>query len=159
MPNKVGICALRREKAPSPEEKAHIRRCAEAAMSLFPGEYGCRLQVLYTDDRGIATVNLEQRGVDAPTDVLSFPAFEISKGDRPVPDPDTGLVYLGDIVISLVRANAQAAEYGHSEARELGYLTVHGVLHLLGYDHERPEDAEKMRRAEEDILGSLGIAR
>lgn len=159
MPNKVGICALRREKAPSPEEKAHIKRCAAAALGHFGGDCNCKVHVFYTDNRGIARVNLEQRGIDAPTDVLSFPFFEIGKGDKPITDPDTGLVYLGDIVISLERAQEQAAEYGHSEARELGYLVVHGVLHLLGYDHEGPEDADKMRRAEEETLGLFGLER
>lgn len=117
------------------------------------------MQILYTDDVGIAAVNREQRGIDRPTDVLSFPSFELAKGDRPYPDPDTGLVYLGDIVISLERAAAQARELGHSETRETGYLVVHGVLHLLGYDHEARQDAEKMRRAEEDILSGLGVVR
>lgn len=159
MQNRVGVCALRREKAPSPEEKAHIRRCALAALERFAGDVACQAQVFYTDDRGIAAVNLEQRGIGEPTDVLSFPAFDIAKGDRPVPEPDTGLVYLGDIVVSLERAARQAVEYGHARERELGYLTVHGVLHLLGYDHERPEDAETMRRAEEEILGALGLVR
>ena len=103
------------------------------------------------------------RGVDRPTDVLSFPAFDLSPGELPGPedaDPATGLVPLGDMCLSLERVKAQAREYGHSNRRELAYLVVHSVLHLLGYDH-LDEGAEKaqMREREEAILGELGIPR
>jgi len=121
----------------------------------------CEVDVLLTDDGSIREINLEQRGVDRPTDVLSFPMFELSPGEKPAPkdaDPETGLVPLGDVVISVERARAQAGEYGHGMERELAYLTVHSVLHLLGYDH-MDEGTQKagMRAREEAILAQLGI--
>jgi probable rRNA maturation factor len=125
----------------------------------------CEVDVLLTDDAGIQGINLDQRGVDAPTDVLSFPMFEFLPGEPPTEgtaerDPDTGLLPLGDMVLSVERAEAQAEEYGHSVERELCYLAVHSVLHLLGYDHmdEGPQKAQ-MRAREEEILNSLGITR
>ena len=124
----------------------------------------CEVDVLLTDDAGIHQINLEQREVDRPTDVLSFPMFEFAPGEPPVDDadadPETGLTPLGDMVISLERVKAQAKEYGHSNRRELAYLTVHSVLHLLGYDHldEGPQKAQ-MRAREEAILNGLGITR
>ena len=103
------------------------------------------------------------RNVDRPTDVLSFPMFELTPGEKPGEedaDPATGLVPLGDMVLSLERAKAQAEEFGHSMEREISYLAVHSVLHLLGYDHmdEGPMKAQ-MRGREEEILSSLGITR
>ena len=124
----------------------------------------CEVDVLLTDDEGIHQINLEQRGVDAPTDVLSFPMFEFIPGEPPSDDadadPETGLVPLGDMVISLERARAQGEEYGHGTEREVAYLAVHSVLHLLGYDHmdEGPQKRQ-MRVREEAILGKLGISR
>ncbi len=113
--------------------------------------------VLITDDAHIHTLNRDYRGVDAPTDVLSF-------GDD---GPQRGFVtqidgprYLGDIAISYERVLAQAADYGHSPARELAYLAAHGTLHLLGYDHERgPDDAAAMRAREEAAMEELGLPR
>ncbi|MCD8145201.1 MAG: rRNA maturation RNase YbeY [Oscillospiraceae bacterium] len=125
----------------------------------------CEVDVLFTDDAGIHQINLEQRGVDSPTDVLSFPMFEWTPGQPPTEetaetDPATGLLPLGDMVLNLDRAGEQAAEFGHSLRRELAYLTVHSVLHLLGYDHldDGPQQRQ-MRAREEAILGGLGITR
>ena len=123
----------------------------------------CEVNVLFTDDGGIHQINLDMRGVDRPTDVLSFPMFDLQPGEHPSEedaDPATGLVPLGDMCISLERAAAQAEEFGHSVRRELCYLTVHSVLHLLGYDHmdDGPMKAQ-MREREEAILGNLGIGR
>ena len=123
----------------------------------------CEVDVLLTDDEGIHQINLEQRGVDAPTDVLSFPMFEFQPGENPTQedaDPGDNLVPLGDMVISLERARAQGEEFGHGTRREVAYLAVHSVLHLLGYDHmdEGPMKAQ-MREREEIILGRLGIGR
>ena len=127
-------------------------------------ELPCEISVLLTDDEGIHQVNLDMRGVDRPTDVLSFPMFELEPGVPPEGeeylDPATSTCPLGDMCISLERAAAQAQEFGHSLERELCYLTVHSVLHLLGYDHldEGPMKAQ-MREREEAILGELGITR
>ena len=123
----------------------------------------CEVDVLVTDDEGIHQVNLDMRGVDAPTDVLSFPMFELSPGEQPGgedADPETGLVPLGDMCISLERAHAQGEEFGHGLSRELCYLAVHSVLHLLGYDHldEGPMKAQ-MRAREEEIMETLGLTR
>ena len=124
----------------------------------------CEVDVLITDDQGIHQINLEQRGIDRPTDVLSFPMFNYLPGCPPIDDfdadPGTGLTPLGDMVISLERARAQAQEYGHPVERELSYLAVHSVLHLLGYDHvDEGEQKARMRQREEAILSDLGITR
>ena len=126
-------------------------------------EVSCIVEVCITDNEGIHQTNLEMRGVDAPTDVLSFPMFDLTPGEKPQADwadPDTDKVLLGDMMISLERAQAQAEEYGHSLEREVCYLGVHSVLHLLGYDHldEGPQKRQ-MRQREETILGKLGIVR
>lgn len=123
----------------------------------------CEVNVLVTDDGAIHEINLDMRGVDRPTDVLSFPMFELAPGEKPGEedaDPATGLVPLGDMVLSLERAQGQAEEFGHSVEREVSYLAVHSVLHLLGYDHmdEGPMKAQ-MRGREEEILSGLGITR
>ncbi len=116
----------------------------------------CEIHILFTDDAGIREINNAQRGIDAPTDVLSFPMFDLQPGEHPDEedcDPGTGLLPLGDIVISIERMRAQAKEYGHSETRELGYLVVHSLLHLLGYDHvDEAEGKARMRAREEAIL-------
>ena len=135
-----------------------------AALTAEGVELPCEINVLLTDDEGIHQVNLDMREVDRPTDVLSFPMFELEPGVPPQGeeylDPATELCPLGDMCISLERAEAQAAEFGHSLEREVCYLTVHSVLHLLGYDHldEGPMKAQ-MRAREEAILGKLGITR
>ena len=124
---------------------------------------GCEINVLLTDDEGIQRVNRSMRGIDQATDVLSFPMFDIPEGYLPsalCSDPDTGLIALGDMCISLERARAQAAEFGHSLEREVSYLTVHSVLHLLGYDHtDEGVRKARMREREEAILAELGLTR
>lgn len=134
-----------------------------AALDAEGVDVPCEVNVLITDDGQIHAINLEQRGVDRPTDVLSFPMFDLLPGEKPEEawaDPDTQLVPLGDMVISLERCSAQAQEFGHSLQRELSYLAVHSVLHLLGYDHmdEGPMKAQ-MREREEIILNGMGIGR
>ena len=140
-----------------------LRRVVRAALEAEGVDVPCEVNVLVTGDEGIHQVNLDMRGVDAPTDVLSFPMFGLRPGDKPSEedaDPATGLVPLGDMCISLERAKAQAREYGHSNRRELAYLAVHSALHLLGYDHldEGPMKAQ-MRAREEDIMRGLGLER
>ena len=135
-----------------------------AALEAEGVDLPCEINVLLTDDEGIHQVNLDMREVDRATDVLSFPMFELEPGVPPEGeeylDPATELCPLGDMCISLERAEAQAKEFGHSLEREVCYLTVHSVLHLLGYDHldEGPMKAQ-MRAREEAILGTLGITR
>ena len=148
----------------APEEaQGWFRRAIRAALDGEGVDVPCEINVLLTNDVGIHQVNLDMRGVDAPTDVLSFPMFELSPGDKPAPedaDPATGLVPLGDMCVSLERAQAQGEEYGHGLERELSYLAVHSVLHLLGYDH-LDEGAMKaqMRGREECIMKELGLER
>lgn len=134
-----------------------------AALNAEQVEILCEVNILVTDDAAIHEINLDMRGVDRPTDVLSFPMFELAPGEKPGEedaDPDTGLVPLGDMVISLERAQEQAREFGHSVEREISYLAVHSVLHLLGYDHmDEGEMKAQMRGREEAILSGLGITR
>ena len=142
-----------------------IRRCINAVLQAEGVDPDCEINVLLTDDRGIHAVNKASRGIDRPTDVLSFPMFSLTPGELPEDwsaylDPETGLCPLGDMAISLERARRQAAEYGHSVSREVGYLTIHSMLHLLGYDHldEGPEKA-RMRAREEMILRRVNLNR
>ena len=138
-----------------------IKTCVNAALSAERISVPCEINILVTDDAGIQTVNRVSRNIDKATDVLSFPMFEFEPGNPPTDwtdyqDPDSGLVPLGDMCISLERAVAQAAEFGHSVRREVGYLTIHSMLHLLGYDHldEGPMKAQ-MRGREEAIAASI----
>ena len=146
-----------------PETEALLDRVISAALEAEGVGLPCEISVLLTDDAGIQQINREMREVDRPTDVLSFPMFELSPGEKPRAewaDPDTGKVFLGDMVISLERANEQAEEYGHSLERELCYLTVHSVLHLLGYDHlDEGPMKRQMREREEKILTEMGLDR
>lgn len=143
--------------------RAFLRRVIRTALASEGVDFPCEIDVRITDGAGIREINREMRQVDRPTDVLSFPSFDLTPGELPEAedaDPGTGLVPLGDMVISMEHAAAQAKEYGHSGRRELAYLAVHSVLHLLGYDHldEGPMKAQ-MREREEDILAELGILR
>ena len=143
--------------------KTFLRKVIRAALDAEGVDVPCEVDVSITDDASIRQINADMRGVDAPTDVLSFPMFNLKPGDKPSgrdADPATGLVPLGDMCISFERAKAQAKEYGHSNRRELAYLAVHSVLHLLGYDHldEGPQKA-RMREREEAILAELGLER
>ena len=141
--------------------KSIIRKCVNATLDAERISVPCEINVLVTDDAGIQIVNRESRSLDKPTDVLSFPMFQLEAGNPPTDwveyqDPDSGLVPLGDMCISLERAIAQAQEFGHSTRREVGYLTIHSMLHLLGYDHldEGPMKAQ-MRGREELIAASI----
>ena len=145
---------------------ANIRTCINAVLKAEGVTAKCEINVLVTDDAGIQEINRTSRNIDKPTDVLSFPMFELSPGELPqdwseYEDPDTGLVPLGDMCISLERAIAQAQEFGHTTRREVGYLTIHSMLHLLGYDHmdEGPQKRQ-MRAREEDIAAGIpGMSR
>ena len=127
----------------------HLRRCITQALRFQGVDVPCEINVLLTDDEGIHRINREVRGVDAPTDVLSFPMGEM--------DYDRGLYFLGDMVISLERCARQGEEYGGGFVHELQYLTVHSVLHLLGYDHlDEGEEKARMRAREKEIMKRLG---
>ncbi|MBQ2840321.1 MAG: rRNA maturation RNase YbeY [Oscillospiraceae bacterium] len=145
--------------------EALITKTVKAALDAENVEQSCDVCVIITDDENIHELNMEHRGVDRPTDVLSFPMLELSPGQKIEVNPleidaSTGAVMLGDIVISEDRARAQAEEYGHSEEREFAFLTVHGMLHLLGYDHEKGEEDEKLHFSrQEEILTAMGIGR
>ena len=140
---------------------AIIKKCINATLDAERISAPCEINVLITDDSGIQIVNRETRELDKPTDVLSFPMFQLEPGNPPTDwvdyqDPDTGLVPLGDMCISLERAVAQAQEFGHSTRREVGYLTIHSMLHLLGYDHlDEAEMKKQMRSREEAIAASI----
>jgi len=149
------------ERFANQADPALIERAVQAILEAegLAGPLG--LSVLVTDDDEIHQLNRDYRGVDAPTDVLSFADEDPGPQEAPgfVRPPDAPR-YLGDIAISYERVLAQAAEYGHSPTRELAYLTAHGVLHLLGYDHERgPDDAAAMREREEQAMSRLGLPR
>ena len=123
-------------------------------------QYGnvCEVSVSFTDNKGIWELNKKFRGIDRPTDVLSFPLFDY-EGESEEPPVDELMGMLGDIVLSLEQAKAQAEEYGHSFAREVAFLTVHSMLHLLGYDHETGEEDETdMRRRQSEIMERMGLA-
>lgn len=123
------------------------------------------VELVFTDEAGIRKLNAETRGKDAVTDVLSFPNLDgilqkpIRKEDFPYDTDEDGNLFLGSIVICRERAAQQAEEYGHSLRRELYYLAVHGLCHLLGYDHETDEEKAQMRAREESVLSDMDIPR
>lgn len=132
-----------------PETAALVKKAAAAALRAEGVDEPCEIGVTLTNDEGIHAINREQRSVDRPTDVLSFPIDEM--------DYDTNRRYLGDMVLSLERAEAQGEEYGGGFEHEAQYLTVHSVLHLLGYDHlDEGEEKAKMRAREKAIMKELG---
>ena len=138
-----------------------IQKCIEAVLDEEHIPVPCEINVFVTNDRGIQAINKASRDIDSPTDVLSFPMFQLEPGNLPEDwteylDPETDMCPLGDMAISLERAIAQAKEYGHSARREIGYLTIHSMLHLLGYDHldEGPQK-KQMRCREEEIAASI----
>ena len=143
-----------------------IKKCINETLKAEGISVPCEINVLVTHDAGIQGINAAVRNIDKPTDVLSFPMFELDAGNPPSDwedylDPGSGMCPLGDMCISLERAEAQAKEFGHTLRREVGYLTIHSMLHLLGYDHlvEGPQKA-KMRAREEAIAATIpGMSR
>ncbi len=134
-----------------------IRKCCHAVLESEGRNESYEISVTFVNDEAIHALNLEHRNIDRSTDVLSFPLGENGVYDI---DHETGAFLLGDIVISIETAYRQAEVYGHSLEREVGFLTVHSMLHLLGYDHEEGKLQERiMREKEEAILASLGISR
>ena len=139
----------------------NIRQCVEATLNAEGITAPCEINILVTDDVGIRGINLASRQIDRATDVLSFPMFNLEPGNPPTDweeylDPETGMCPLGDMCISLERASAQAKEFGHSVKREVGYLTIHSMLHLLGYDHlDEGPMKKQMRQREEAIAATI----
>ena len=132
---------------------------ASILATLSNESYGqkCQVSVTFTDNEGIRELNKKFREMDKPTDVLSFPLLDF-EGDCEEPPIDELISNLGDIVISLERAKEQAEEFGHSFAREVAFLTVHSMLHLLGYDHEKGEEEDKeMRARQSEIMKIMGL--
>ncbi len=137
--------------------KMLVRAAVEATLDYEQYGNPCEVSVTFTDNKEIHELNKKFRNVDKPTDVLSFPLFDY-EGEGEEPPVDEMLGMLGDIVLSLEQAEAQAEEFGHSFEREVAFLTVHSMLHLLGYDHETSEeDDEDMRRRQTVIVASLGL--
>ena len=138
-----------------------IRKCVEATLDAEGVNTPCEINVFVTNDKGIRAINAASRNIDKATDVLSFPMFQLTPGHLPEDwddylDPETDMCPLGDMAISLERAIAQAKEFGHSTRREIGYLTIHSMLHLLGYDHlDEGEQKAQMRGREEDIASTI----
>ena len=138
---------------------AHIKKCIVATLDAEGVDVPCEISVLVTDDNGIHEINLASRQIDKPTDVLSFPMFQFEPGVLPEDwedylDVETGLCPLGDMCISLERASAQALEFCHSVKREVGYLTIHSMLHLLGYDHLDEGPMKKQMRSREEAIAA-----
>ena len=136
-----------------------ISKCIEATLKAENIPVKCEINVLVTNDKGIHAINLASRNIDKPTDVLSFPMFDLEAGNPPEDweeymDFETDMCPLGDMCISLERAVAQAKEFGHSVRREVGYLTIHSMLHLLGYDHLDEGEQKKQMRAREEAIAA-----
>ncbi|MBQ8311188.1 MAG: rRNA maturation RNase YbeY [Clostridia bacterium] len=137
--------------------KMLVRDAVEATLDYEQFGNVCEVSVTFTDDAQIHALNKKFRGVDKPTDVLSFPLFDY-EGTSEEPPVDEMMEMLGDVVLSLETAQRQATEFGHSFEREVAFLTVHSMLHLLGYDHETGEDDEKdMRERQRAIMERLGL--
>lgn len=150
------------------DAKSLVEKVIMEAMDYEDCPYEAEVNVLFTDDKSIHEINKEYREIDRPTDVLSFPMVEYDEpGDfeqieTEQPDcfhPDTGELLLGDIVISIERAIAQAQEYGHSVEREIAFLTAHSMFHLFGYDHMEEDMRLEMEQKQNEVLARLGINR
>jgi probable rRNA maturation factor len=129
-------------------DSASLQLAAQATLEHQEKSIEGDLSVVVTDDEHIQELNLQYRGIDSPTDVLSFPADFI--------DPDTGKTYLGDVIISYTKCQEQAQSANHSTEQELILLVIHGVLHLIGYDHIKSKDKEQMWSVQIEILKGLG---
>ena len=145
-----------------------IHNVIEATMDYEKCPYEAEINIVLTDNDSIREINREYRQIDAPTDVLSFPAVDyaqpadfdaLEEESFDYFNPDTGELMLGDIVISIDKVLAQAEEYGHSQERELGFLVAHSMLHLFGYDHMEEEERAVMEKKQREILEGMGLSR
>lgn len=141
--------------------KELITLAAKTALDYMGFDRDAEISVMFTDNEGIRVLNAQHRGIDRATDVLSFPMLEYDDDGEMFDDPGDieDELCLGDIVISLERAAEQAEEYGHSFEREVGFLTVHSMLHLLGYDHMTEEEEKEMFGFQKEILAKMGLER
>lgn len=142
----------------SEEQKNLLERLLQFAAKKEKVTEDAEISLTFVHNEEIQQLNREYRDKDAPTDVISFPMQEKKEGEMDIIGEMLPPV-LGDIIISVDKAKEQAADYNHSMERELGFLTVHGFLHLLGYDHMNEEDEKKMFRKQESILGEFGLER
>lgn len=141
-----------------------IRKAIKATLSHQEADLPCAVDVTLVSEAEIQIINAEKRQIDSVTDVLSFPQLEIAPGQALSSVCDDfdlvdGRVLLGDVVLCYPKALKQAVEYGHSFKRELGFLTVHSILHLLGYDHMEADEEAVMQNLTEEILSSIGLSR
>lgn len=138
------------------KQKMLLREAVKSTLEYEGFGNDVQISVTFVDDEGIRAINNSYRNIDKATDVLSFPLTDFEGGEEPPTDEPE--IALGDIVISLERARAQAAEFGHSFDREIAFLTVHSMLHLLGYDHvDSEEDDKEMRARQSAILEEMGL--
>ncbi len=160
--------SIETDNMPDIPYKKIINNVVTGALEYLDCPYECEVNVILTDNEGIREINKEQRGIDAATDVLSFPMcdfedpgiFDYLEDDEDDNfDPDTGELTLGDIVVSADKVRSQAEEYGHSETRELAFLVAHSMLHLCGYDHVDDDEREIMEDIQRDILEIAGYTR
>ena len=145
-----------------------IESVIEASVDFLKCSYECEVSVTLTDNDGIHEINSSERGIDSPTDVLSFPMLDfevpgdlsyVEKYPQDYFNPETGELLLGDIVISLEKVSSQAEEYGHSEKREIAFLVAHSCLHLFGYDHMDDGERQEMEAMQNQILNMKGYTR
>lgn len=145
------------------EMSSLIQTVCEKVMETEECDFDAQISLTLTDNENIRQINNEHRGIDRPTDVLSFPMLEFDENGDIIENEfeyDEDMIMLGDIVISMERAREQSIEFGHSFTRELAFLTAHSMLHLLGYDHVDDEEGERiMCQKQEAVLGELGITR
>ena len=145
------------------EVRALVEKCARNVLSRENVDFPAEIDITVVDADTIREMNAEYRSKDSVTDVLSFPMYEFYNGEPREEldeEPDTGCVMLGDMILCYTRACEQAKEFGHSAARECGYLTTHSMLHLLGYDHERNDEDTRLRRSkEEEYMNAIGLTR
>ena len=140
-----------------------VEKSITASLKYMEFEYDAEVSVMFVDNDEIHNLNKLHRGIDRATDVLSFPMFEYDEDGNIIEEyadfSESGELILGDIVISLEKAKQQSEEYGHSFEREIGFLTVHSMLHLLGYDHMNEEDEKEMFGYQNEILNEMGLKR
>lgn len=154
---KVIIEKTNEAEAVAPEIDNVIDKAINGVINHFGIEQDIEISVLFTDAEGIKQINNDYRNVDSVTDVLSFPQFEYEVPGEFDIEFEQGNIPLGDIVLNLEKIYSQAEEFGHSREHEAGYLTIHSMLHLLGYDHMTDEDKKIMRDKEKIIVSELGI--